>query len=257
MTPDQILFEDNHLLVVNKPAQLATMGAESGPTLHSMACEYLKKKYQKPGNVYLGVVSRLDAMTTGVIVLARTSKAAARLNQQFAKKDQQSADKIYLALVAGALSEGSTGQWKDQVYKDDIAHRMRTTDTPNSSSKEADLSWICLHSQSEWSLVAIKLNTGRKHQIRLQFSARDCPVLGDRKYDSTVSFKKGIALHSWRLSITHPVRKESMWFDAPLPKTWSPYLQQVPVDRRPGREKALLAWISRGLQSSVSSGDSF
>ena len=93
MTPDQILFEDNHLLVVNKPAQLATMGAESGPTLHSMACEYLKKKYQKPGNVYLGVVSRLDAMTTGVIVLARTSKAAARLNQQFAKKDQQSADK--------------------------------------------------------------------------------------------------------------------------------------------------------------------
>ena len=99
MKPLHILFEDNHLLVVNKPSGIATMGSESGPTLHSLGCSYLKKKYKKPGNVYLGVVSRLDAMTSGVIVFARTSKAATRLNQQFSGIGTKTASKIYLALI--------------------------------------------------------------------------------------------------------------------------------------------------------------
>ena len=119
-----ILYEDNHLLVVNKPVGIATMGAEQGPTVHSMAADYLKRTYHKPGKAFVGVVSRLDAMTSGVLVLARTSKAASRLSTQFAERSGDGTTKIYLAALDGDL-QASQGELTDQVLKDDAAHRMR------------------------------------------------------------------------------------------------------------------------------------
>lgn len=239
MTPLQVLFEDNHLLVINKPSGLATMGSETGPTLHSLGCSYLKKKYHKPGNVYLGVVSRLDAMTSGVIVFARTSKAATRLNQQFSGTQKKVANKVYLALVKGNLPVGTTAHWSDHVYKDDAAHRMKASPQRHAGTKEASLSWTSLHSHGAWSLVAVKIHTGRKHQIRLQFSLRDHAVLGDRKYDCTKPFSQGIALHSWSLTIDHPTQKDSMTFHAPPPDNWRPYLDQISAENHPVSDASL------------------
>ncbi len=248
----EILYEDNHLLVVNKPAGIATMGAESGPTLHSLAADYIKRKYRKPGKAFVGVVSRLDAMTSGVIVLARTSKAASRLSDQFAggadKLPQKGAieqaltrdvEKVYLAGIDGSLTDDS-GEWVDDLFKDDAAHRMRVVDvkraisTPKASrvtdAKRAVLRYHRLTSGGNESVVAVRLITGRKHQIRVQFAERGHPVLGDRKYGSTRDFPAGIALHSWRLRIVHPTRRTPMWFQAEPPASWKQLLKKLVIN---------------------------
>lgn len=242
--PDlEVLYEDNHLLVVNKQAGLPTMGAESGATVHSLAARYIKEKYSKPGRVFIGVVSRLDAMTSGVLVLARTSKAASRLTEQFASKSQsKSGDKnskpkktpvmpprkVYLAIVEGRL-DADADQWTDEIRKDESAHRMRLSPTPRDDSKTASLRYQRLAANKVNTTVAVELLTGRKHQIRTQFADRDHPVLGDRKYGSQTKFKNGIALHSWRLQIEHPTKRVPMWFEARLPSSW----QQVQHDLPP------------------------
>ncbi|MGB0760895.1 MAG: RluA family pseudouridine synthase [Rubripirellula sp.] len=233
----EVLFEDNHLLVVNKPAGLPTMGADSGNTVHSLAAQYIKKKYNKPGRVFIGIVSRLDAMTSGVIVLARTSKAASRLTEQFASKalkdhgqqttrqkktSTSSPRKVYLAVVEGRL-EPVADHWTDQIRKDESAHRMRLSPTPRDDAKTAELRYHCLTANQANTIVAVELLTGRKHQIRTQFADRDHPILGDRKYGSQIKFKSGIALHSWRLQIEHPTQRVPIWFEAPLPPTWSKF----------------------------------
>jgi 23S rRNA pseudouridine1911/1915/1917 synthase len=241
--PDmEILFEDNHLLVVNKPAGLPTMGAESGPTVHSLAAQYIKDNYGKPGRVFVGIVSRLDSMTSGVLVLARTSKAASRLTSQFASKALQTANhpnpkgkkaaavaprKIYLAVVEGAL-DAEADRWKDQIRKDEAAHRMRLTPTNRPDSQTAELRYQMLARNQANTTIAVELLTGRKHQIRTQFADREHPVLGDRKYGSQYKFKAGIALHSWRLQIEHPTKRIPMWFEAPLPPSWKKFQSELP-----------------------------
>ena len=222
-----ILYEDNHLLVVNKPAGIATMGAESGPTVHSMAAEYLKKTYNKPGRAYVGIVSRLDAMTSGVLVLARTSKAASRLTAQFARTTSVAPIKLYLAGVEGQLG-ASHAEWVDHVRKDDRAKRMRTVKGSADSAQQATLRFVVIGEQHNASLVAVQLGTGRKHQIRVQFADRGHPVVGDRKYGSRRHFSAGVALHSWRLQIMHPVQRRAMWFEAPVPKSWQPFRRILP-----------------------------
>ncbi|MEO1528848.1 MAG: RluA family pseudouridine synthase, partial [Planctomycetota bacterium] len=234
----QVLYEDNHLLVVNKPAGLATMGAQSGEaSVHQWACDYLRKKYNKPGNVFVGVVSRLDAKTTGTLVLARTSKAASRLSIQFGgpgkhKKVSTKAVKIYLAVVEGHLEHDSrltaTGTLIDSVWKDETAMRMRTATSPREDAKEARLEYELLHQSADAALVAVRLATGRKHQIRLQFADRGHPILGDRKYGSRVAFPSGVALHSWRLLISHPTTEERMELTAELPQAWRRSLSWLP-----------------------------
>ena len=214
-----ILYEDNHLLVINKPAGIATMGAESGPTVHSLAADYLKRKYRKPGNVYVGIVSRLDAMTSGVLVLARTSKAASRLVPQFADKNGSAAAKIYLAIVEGRI-DCDEGIWEDHLRKDDEARRMRVVDPSWRGAKAARLRFVTVSRSDEESTLAIQLLSGRKHQIRVQAAERGHAVLGDRKYNARMAFPTGVALHSWRLQITHPTRRETMWFEAGLPNSW-------------------------------------
>ena len=212
-----VLYEDNHLLVLNKPAGLPTMGVPaSAPTLLSAAKEYIKQKYQKPGNVYLGVMSRLDAPVTGVVLLARTSKAAARMTEQFRTHAVQ---KTYWTLVEGTLPQAA-GNYTDWLVQDERHRRMHVVASNHAGAKEARLAYRLLSSNGRLSLVEVELETGRKHQIRLQMADHGHPVIGDRKYGSLSKFAAGIALHARRLVVAHPVRGESLVFEAPLPKYW-------------------------------------
>ncbi|MEL6105463.1 MAG: RluA family pseudouridine synthase [Planctomycetota bacterium] len=234
----QVLYEDNHLLVVNKPAGLSTMGVQPGePSVHRWACDYLREKYAKPGKVFLGVVSRLDSVTSGVLVLARTSKAAARLTIQFGgtgkhKKVSTRAEKSYLVAVSGHLQRDSeldhSGTLRDFVWKDDASMRMRVSRSVREDAKEARLDYELVHQAADEALVAVRLGTGRKHQIRLQFADRGHAVIGDRKYGSRRSFPVGVALHSRRLLIGHPTTEEPLEFTAPLPKVWRESLKWLP-----------------------------
>jgi 23S rRNA pseudouridine1911/1915/1917 synthase len=213
-----VLFEDNHLLVINKPAGLPTMGTPDGvPTLLTVAKEYVKNRYQKPGNVYLGVVSRLDAPVTGVVLLARTSKAAARLTEQFRT---HTVEKNYWAVVEGVL-EPSEGSLVDWLGHDDRHRKMHIVGPTLQGAKEARLSYRRLGiiaKKDSW--LEVELETGRKHQIRLQLSHHGYPIVGDRKYGSLQSFASGIALHARRLVIAHPITAERLVFEAPVPNTW-------------------------------------
>ena len=215
--PLRILYEDNHLLAVFKPAGVATMGVKPGePSLIQQAKQYLKQKYHKPGNVYLGVVSRLDALVSGVIVLARTSKAAARLTEQFKKRTVQ---KTYWAVVEGH-GLPSAGTFEDWLVKDESAQRMRVVKPGTSGAQAARLSFRRLRELPDATLLEVQLETGRKHQIRVQFAERGHPILGDKKYGGQRSFPGGIALHARQLCLTHPVTKEEVDLLAPLGVLW-------------------------------------
>jgi 23S rRNA pseudouridine1911/1915/1917 synthase len=212
-----VLYEDNHLLVLDKPAGLPTMGTPEGrPTLLTLAKEYVKQRHQKPGNVYLGVVSRLDAPVTGVVLLARTSKAAARLTEQFRTR---SVEKSYWAVVEGVV-EPADGRLVDWLAEDERHRRMHVVGPTMPGAKEARLAFRRLSIVNGNSWPEGELETGRKHQIRLQLSSRGHPVVGDRKYGSRVPFSPGIALHARRLAISHPTTGVRLEFEAPLPAAW-------------------------------------
>lgn len=212
-----VLFEDNHLLVVNKAAGLATMGVtEAESSVVGLAKAYLKEKYSKPGNVYLGVVSRLDAMVSGVLVLARTSKAAARLSEQFRERETS---KLYWAIVERP-PRSKSAEVLHWVRKDERQQRMVVAAANTPGAQEARLAYRTLDRLPAGDLLEIELITGRKHQIRLQLTTIGSPILGDRKYGAARPFPTGIALHARQLSIIHPVSKEPLVFRAPLPPAW-------------------------------------
>jgi 23S rRNA pseudouridine1911/1915/1917 synthase len=234
----EIIFEDNHLLVVNKPPGLATMGAESGPTVHSLACEYIAQKYRKPGKVFLGIVHRLDSMSSGVLVLARTSKAAARLSDQF-RKSGEGPRKIYLAVVEGDVVE-PRGLWRDWIVKNEAAHRMEAATASTVGAVDAELEYQVIRRMDEegkGSLIAVRLMTGRKHQIRVQFADRGHAILGDIKYDAARQTFRGIALHAWSLTIHHPTKAEPMTFRT-LPKSWGRWIPTAEEISRLERDDA-------------------
>jgi 23S rRNA pseudouridine1911/1915/1917 synthase len=219
-----VLYEDNHLLAVNKPAMLPTMGvADDRPSLLSVAKEYLRQKYNKPGNVYLGIVSRLDAPVTGVVLLARTSKAAGRLSEQFRERDVQ---KLYWAAIEGGV-EPREGRLVDFLRKDERHRKMHVTGENTRDAQRAELTYRVLATEGPDSLLEVQLMTGRKHQIRLQLSHAGFPVVGDRKYGSSRAFPTGIALHSRRLAIVHPVSKMQLEIEAPLPPAWQRYMRAL------------------------------
>lgn len=221
--PLAVLYEDNHLLAINKPAGLPTMGALAGRTsaVH-VAKEYLKQKHRKPGNVYLGVMSRLDSTVSGVLIFARTSKAAARLTAQF---KAGTVEKVYWAVVEGDLTPPA-GEWTDFVFKDDRAQRMRVVSTARAGTQAASLRYRRLAASADGAtLVEVQLLTGRKHQIRVQFASRGLTILGDKKYQSAKLFPSGIALHARRLIVEHPVSKESIELVAPLPAYWDRWVK--------------------------------
>ena len=218
--PLDVLFEDNHLLVINKPVGLPTQGVVEGATsVVTAAKDYLKQKYQKPGNVYLGVVSRLDAAVSGVLVLARTSKAAARLNEQFRER---TAKKTYWAVVERP-PDPPAGELIDWLKKDDKLQRMAVVSRHTIGALKARLTYRTLNKQPQGCLIEVQLETGRKHQIRVQLAHLGCPILGDRKYGSRRKLPAGIALHAHTLEITHPVSKEVLRLVAPPPKSLATY----------------------------------
>ena len=212
-----VLFEDNHLLAINKPAGLATMGVSADrPSLLVRAKEYIKERYHKPGEVYLGVVSRLDASVTGVVLLARTSKAAARLNEQFRGRE---VEKIYWAVVEGEIGPRDVA-CRDWITADERHRRMRLADAEVPGAQLAQLVYRGLRRVPAGTFVEVRLETGRKHQIRLQLASRGHPVVGDRKYGSRRPMPQGIALHARRLVFRHPVRNEPIELVAPIPDSW-------------------------------------
>lgn len=220
MIADRVLYEDNHLLALDKPAGLATMGAAAGrPSLWALAKQYIKQKYHKPGGVYLGTVSRLDAAVSGVVLFARTSKAAARLAEQFRSRSTQ---KLYWAIVEGLPAP--TAECVDWLIKDERLKRMRVVaaraTAEHGRAQQAELAYRRLRQTAAGWLLEIDLRTGRKHQIRVQLSHRGLTILGDRKYGSRGPFTAGIALHARQLEFTHPTRRERLTLTAPVPPAW-------------------------------------
>jgi len=213
----KVIHQDNHLLAVDKPPGLPTMGARDGkPTLLEHAKQYVAEKYNKPGNVYLGIVSRLDAPVTGVVLMARTSKAAARLSAAFRDR---TVEKYYLAAVEGVPPQPSD-TLVHYLRKDDRHRKVHVTNSSAADAQQAELSYATIARGPLGALLLVKPLTGRKHQIRVQLAKIGCPIVGDRKYNATTPLQSGIALHAWKLRFEHPVRREPIMLTAKRPSKW-------------------------------------
>ncbi|MCI9233151.1 MAG: RluA family pseudouridine synthase [Bacilli bacterium] len=200
-----IIYEDNHLLVVEKPINILVQADNTHDSdLLSMLKEDIKKRYQKPGNVYLGLVHRLDRPVGGIMVFAKTSKAAARLSEQVKKHQMK---KKYYAIVEGKF-EKKEGCLIDYLKKDEKKNKVFIDNT----GKEAILNYRVLDSKEKYSLIDIDLKTGRSHQIRVQFASRNHPLFGDQKYNRNSKVGEQIALYSYELSFHHPITKEKLVF---------------------------------------------
>ncbi|WP_205501858.1 RluA family pseudouridine synthase [Rufibacter psychrotolerans] len=218
-----VLFEDNHILVVNKPSGVLVQGDETGDVpLSELAKEYVKQKYQKPGNVFMGVVHRLDRPVSGVVLLAKTSKALSRLNEQFRLHKTQ---KVYWALTLRAPhpESGTLVHW---LVKDAERNTTRALAQEKPGSQRAELSYSLLKSVGGRHLVEVRPVTGRPHQIRVQLASLKCPILGDLRYGAPDPMpNKSICLHARELGFEHPVLKTWLTVQAPPPHlpAWQPF----------------------------------
>ena len=216
-----ILYEDNHLVIVNKQAGEIVQGDKTGETpLSDFVKDWLKEKYNKPGNVYLGVVHRLDRPVSGVVLFAKTSKALPRLNKMFAEHNK--VNKTYWAIVQNRPQEpqGTLTHWLTRQEKNNTA---RAYDREVPGSKKAVLDYELIASGDRYHLLEIHLHTGRHHQIRCQLAKIGCPIKGDLKYGAPRSNPDGsISLHARTLTLEHPVNHESISVTAPVPddKLW-------------------------------------
>lgn len=213
-----ILYEDNHLLIVEKPVNIPVQEDRSkDKDLLTMLKEYIKEKYDKPGNVYLGLVHRLDRPVGGVIVFAKTSKAASRL----AKSLQEGKfDRKYLAVTRGRPKQDK-GMLKHYLLKDHKKNKVYSVQEGRKNAKLAVLEYEVLKEEKQLSLLSVTLHTGRSHQIRVQLSETGCPLYGDQKYGENIN-KPGqqIALWAYSLQFDHPVKKEMVKIRSNPPKTY-------------------------------------
>ncbi len=226
MSELRILLEDNHLLAVDKPANLLTQGDRTGDvTALELARAYLKAKYDRPGNVYLGLVHRLDRPVSGVLLLARTSKAASRLSRQFR---EHTVRKSYLAVTEGGPSTAADALSAHLAGRGDAQGVTRAATDPFPGSRPARLRYRVLDRQPDRSLLAVEPITGRRHQIRAQLALAGWPVWGDVKYGAQRRRQPaGIGLHAWRLQAAHPVGAAPLLITAPPPPDW-PWAGPVP-----------------------------
>ena len=213
-----VVYEDNHLLVVVKPPNMPTQADASGdPDLHTTMKQYIAEKYQKPGAVYLGLVHRLDRPVGGLVVLARTSKAADRLSEQVRKKTLA---RQYVAAVRGNAEE--TAELNDWLLKDEKTNTVRAVPANTPGAKDAKLVYRKAGEADGLSLLRVKLFTGRSHQIRVQLSHSGCPIWGDARYGAGRPGEQ-IALWGAHLGLVHPTKKEEMHFDALPPRDAMPW----------------------------------
>lgn len=203
----KVLYEDNHLIAVLKPVNVPTQKDSSNDIdMVSLVKDYLKKKYNKPGNVYLGLLHRLDRPVSGVLLFAKTSKAAERMTKEIKNHNVR---KTYYAVVEGKVDK--KGTFIDKLLKDEKTNFVRVSD----KGKEAKLEYELICYKNNYSLVKINLITGRSHQIRVQFSSRGYPLYGDQRYNK--KDKNQIALFSSSIEFTHPVTKEHLTISYNLP----------------------------------------
>lgn len=224
----EILYEDNHCLAVVKPSGVLSTHYEGREeTLDRAAKAYLKEKYHKPGNVFVGIVHRLDRPVSGVLLFARTSKAAARLAQQFR---EGTVEKIYWAIVEGEVSP-TAGTLEDWLRKDERRGRVEVVEPPPLSppmlggdkgggARQALLHFHrrAVHGGLTW--LEIRPQTGRRHQLRVQLAHHGHPVYGDAKYGAIHTFGRGIGLHARALTFLHPIRYEPITLTAEVPQPW-------------------------------------
>ena len=208
----KIIYEDNHIIVVEKPANIPSQGDKTGDLdMLTIIKAYLKEKYNKPGNVYLGLVHRLDRPVGGVMVFAKTSKAAARLSEQLREKVFK---KKYLVIVNGKFEE-KKGTLKDYLLKNERLNKSRVVEEGTKNSKYAELDYEVLKYDKEQNLSLLKINlhTGRHHQIRVQLSNRNHSIYGDAKYNGRGSTRQ-LYLWAYELTIQNVISKEEMTFTA-------------------------------------------
>lgn len=224
LTAEHILYEDYHLLVLNKPAPLLTQAPPGIPSLEALAKAYIKVKYAKPAGVYLGIPHRLDRPVSGVICFARNTKAAQRVHAQF---QQHRVRKVYWAVVEGRV-EPAEGVWEDWVRKLPEQARVERATEGEPGARLAMLAYRVLAADAGQSWLELEPLTGRMHQLRVQAAWRGHPVLGDMTYGSRQPFgppaelprDRVIALHARSLTLEHPFRKQPMTWTAPPPPYW-------------------------------------
>lgn len=210
-----ILYEDNHVIVINKRASEIVQGDKTGDeTMPDKIKDYLKEKYQKPGNVFCGVVHRLDRPTSGAVIFARTSKALERLNAQFRDKET---NKIYWAIVE-SKPEKAVGTLVHYLKKNEKQNKSYASHTETPGSKKAILHYKLIASSDKYHLLEVQLETGRHHQIRVQLSTIGCIIKGDVKYGARRPNPDGsVGLHARYLEFAHPTTKEIIKITAPVP----------------------------------------
>ena len=216
----QILFEDNHIIVVLKPFNVPVQADDSGDEdLLTTIKTYIKEKYQKPGNVFIGLVHRLDRPTGGVMVFAKTSKAAARLCESIKDGDFE---KKYLAVTVGTPEED-----KDVLIhylkKNSVTNNVYVVPSATLDAKKAELSYKVLEKAGKIALLEISLITGRSHQIRVQLSTINCPIFGDVRYGGDLAKGYNLALFACRIEFSHPISKDKMVFIAYPPQEEEPW----------------------------------
>lgn len=211
-----VLYEDNHIIVVNKTSSEIVQGDKTGDKpLSEIVKEYLKEKYNKPGNVFCGVTHRLDRPTSGIVVFAKTSKALSRLNEMFKTKDVR---KTYWAIVKTPPKQ-PVGTLKHYLARNEKQNKSYAYDSEKPNSKLAILHYKTIARSDNYTLLEIDLETGRHHQIRCQLSKIGCPIKGDLKYGADRSNPDGsISLHARKISFIHPVSKLEIAIEAPTPQ---------------------------------------
>ncbi|MDR1274225.1 MAG: RNA pseudouridine synthase [Odoribacteraceae bacterium] len=213
----EILYEDNHLIAVNKRVSDIVQADKTGDAPLSEAVKaYIKRKYNKPGEVFLGIPHRVDRPVSGVVVFARTSKALERLNKMFQEHDRE-IEKIYWAVV-GNLPAAEEGTLVHYLTRNEEKNKTRALDSPRAGAKEALLDYKLINRGQRYYLLEIKLRTGRHHQIRCQLAKIGCPIKGDLKYGFPRSNEGGgIHLHARSLSFLHPIKQEPVTITATPP----------------------------------------
>jgi 23S rRNA pseudouridine1911/1915/1917 synthase len=230
--PFTVEFEDNHLIIVNKPAGLLVQGDNTGDkTLTEFVKEYIKEKYDKPGEVYLGCVHRIDRPVSGLVIFARTSKALERMNEQFRDKK---IFKTYWAITK-RRPRPESGKLVHWLEKNTERNITKAYETENSKGLRSELDYKYLGTLNEHQLIQVNPKTGRPHQIRVQLAAIGCPIRGDLKYGfSRPNEDKSICLHARKLHFNHPVKKEPITVIASLPdyEFWNQFLNLDKIDNR-------------------------